>query len=75
MNRRSAFVCGVLVGKTLTDLASAVALTDTQLGREIRRKLYARRSMDRLLRTEVEIGEEITRRIKASKGRSSRDSE
>lgn len=64
MGARTAFVLGVFVGKTLMDISGAIATSDTPLGKEVRNKLYARRDFDRLVRTEAEIGEEITRRIR-----------
>lgn len=67
MSARAAFVLGVLVGKTLLDIAGALAQTDTEIGKEVRRRLYARRSLDHLLRAEVEIGAEVTRRLKTER--------
>lgn len=64
MTTSRAFAFGLLCGKLTLDLAGAIAAADTRLGKEVRRKLLAKYTLDRLLRTETEVSEEINRRVR-----------
>lgn len=64
MRASTAFIVGILCGKLLLDLAGAVAASDTKLGEEVRRKLLGRKSLDRLMRIESEVTDEINRRVR-----------
>jgi hypothetical protein len=63
-NTKTAFLVGVLAARTLTKVVFAVANSDTDTGRQIRQGVYKTFSLERLLRIESEVGEEINRRVR-----------
>lgn len=64
MRASTAFLLGMVCGRVLRDLAEAVAQSDTSLGEAVRQKLMARQPLERLLRFESEVSNEITKRLK-----------
>lgn len=63
------FAAGAATAWGALKAAQALAVSDTQIGREARKRILGRIDMERLLRLEAEVGEEINRRVRQQERR------
>lgn len=63
------FAAGAATAWGALKAAQALAVSDTKVGREVRKNILGRLDMDRLLRLEQEVGEEINRRVRQQERR------
>lgn len=63
------FAAGATTAWGALKAAQALAVSDTQIGREARKRILGRIDMERLLRLEAEVGEEINRRVRQQERR------
>lgn len=64
------FAAGAATAWGALKAAQALVVSDTKIGREARQKIMGRLDMERLLRIEAEVGEEINRRVREREKRS-----